>query len=218
MKMKLSLVLLAAVAVSGWFLPATTVGVRAGVDGCSCFVDVASGDYCWVVCPQGDGPPLSNLAPTPGDATLLVTVKDLSGAPVTGIPAADFWVIGCHDELSLCGGYLAINATGPTDANGQTTIAGAGALGGCDACLHAIVQGYVIDNGSLFEPAELPIRTISPDGDGDLDVDSVDFTRFGNGWVTLGGTYDPCMDFNCDGTAGIIDFTVFGNHMDHACF
>jgi hypothetical protein len=103
--------------------------------------------------------------------------------------------------------------------NGQTTITGSLAGGGCDSQVYVVVQGAVVSGPSCTTPAPLSIDTKSPDTDGDLDVDSVDFTNFGNGWVPLGGVYNSCMDFNCSSSMNSIDFTEFGNHYGnaHAC-
>lgn len=200
--------------------PPRVAGAPEGcMDFCSMTVDINPGTYCWVVCPEGDGPPLNALSPSYGDATLLVTVKDLIGDPIPGIPASDFWVWGCSGELFLCGGSGSIDATGPTDANGQTTIEGALAGGGCEEVgLAVVVQGVIIMDPDCLAPLCLDIKVRSPDGDADGDVDLVDFSQFGDAWVPLGGVYDACMDFDCNGVINIIDYTVFGNHWQDVCF
>lgn len=184
---------------------------------CNATVSVAPGNYCWVVCPQKDGPPLSALSPSSGDATITVSVYDAAEDPIPGIPAADYWLIGCNDGLTLCGGAAAIDATGPSDANGTTTIAGRMGGGGCDACLLVVVQSVILMEPDCVTPLTVPVATHSPDVNGDLVVNALDFNALGNAWEPLGGTYDACMDFDCDGAINLIDFTVFGNHWLHGC-
>jgi hypothetical protein len=219
-KGKLVVLSLIAAALLCWqVMPASVSTVNSGiVDPCSSSASIVGSDYCWVVCPQGDGPALNLLTPKPGDATISVTVHDQTGAAVPGIPAADFWVIGWADRLSLCGGAGSINATAGADVNGQTTIEAALFGGGCDDGVAVVVQGTIIlDPNNWIDPLCLDIDVRSPDGDGDLQVINLDFTQFGNAWTPLGGIYDKCMDFDCDGDLDSIDFTVFGNHWQHSC-
>jgi len=214
-KGKLVVLSLIAAALLCWqIMPANVDSVNSGtVDPCSSFASIVGGPYCWVVCPQGDGPALNVLGPAFGDGTISVTVKDQTGAGILGIPAADFWLIGWSDNLTLCGGAGAINATAASDINGETTIAGVFSAGGCDDGVAVVVQGTIIlDPIDWLTPLCLDILVRSPDGNGDLTVDSIDFTQFGNSWVPLGGSYDACMDFDCDGDGDSVDFTVFGNH------
>jgi hypothetical protein len=152
------------------------------------------------------------------DATISVTVKDATGAAVPGIPAADFWLVGCADNLALCGGSGSINASAATDANGQTTIVGSLAAGGQDSGVSVVVQGVILaDVNNNCDPLCLAIDTRSPDVDGSLTVQLVDFTIFGAAWQPGGGTFDDRVDYKCDGAIDIIDFTVFGLHWTHTC-
>jgi len=217
LKGKLVILSLLAAAVLCWqVLPATVNTVNSGVvDPCSTVATITGGPYCWVICPQGDGPSLNALLPGPltGDATISVTVKDQTGAPVAGIPAADFWLVGCTDGIVLCAGAGSINASAATDVNGQTTINGAMFGGGCDDSVAVVVQGaLLVDPADCVSPACLQILTRSPDITGDLQVESLDFTQFGNGWTLLGGTYNKCVDYDCNGIEDSLDFTIFGNH------
>lgn len=217
-KGKLVVLSLIAAALLCWqVMPASVDTANSGiVDPCSSFASSAGG--CWVICPLGDAAPLNALSPQAGNATISVTVRDATGAAVPGIPAADFWVIGWADGLVLCGGAGAINATAATDANGQTTITGALAGGGCDVGVAVVVQGTVIlDPADWTSPLCLSIATKSPDMTGDLLTNNQDFTLFGNAWQPLGGIYDPCADYDCSGAINSIDFTVFGNHYLHNC-
>jgi hypothetical protein len=208
--------LIAAALLSWQVMPASVDTANSGiVDPCSSFASSAGG--CWVICPQGDGAALNALSPAAGDATIFVTVRDQSGIAIPGIPAADFWVIGWADQLGLCGGAGAINASAASDANGETTINGQLAAGGCDDGIAVVVQGVVIlDPANWTDPLCLDIFARSPDGNGNGSVNLVDFSQFGAAWPPA-GTYDPCMDFNCDSSINLVDFAEFGGHFNHAC-
>lgn len=199
--------------------PETVTGRPIGVpDPCKSTASVVGGPHCWVICPCGDGAPLNNLFPAPGNATITVVVREADDVPIPGIPAADFWLLGCYDEIALCNGPASIDATGPTDANGETTIASAMTAGGCDNSVAVVVQGIVLlDPSACTEPLCLDILVRSPDIDGDLTVDSVDFTFFGNSYEPYGGVYYECSDYDCSGTINSLDFTIFGNHAGHTC-
>lgn len=221
-KGKLVVLSLMAAALLCWqVMPAHVNTASSGiVDACSSSASTLGG--CWVVCPAGDGAALNALSPAAGDATINVTVKDGTGAAVPGIPAADFWLVGANDNLVLCGGAGSINATAATDVNGQTTMTGVLAAGGCDDGVLVVVQGTILaDVNNSCNPLELAINVRSPDGNGDLFITGLDFNQFGNSWTLLGGTYDPCMDFDCNASINSIDFSVFGNHYDasgsHGC-
>jgi hypothetical protein len=125
--------LIAAALLCWQVLPMTVNTVNSGiVDACSSSASSIGG--CWLICPQGDGDRLDASG-----ATISVVVKDQAGAPIPGIPAADFWLMGCTDPgIVLCGGGGSINAAAATDVNGETTIAAAMAAGGCD------VSGVVV--------------------------------------------------------------------------
>jgi hypothetical protein len=188
------------------------------VDPCSSTATSAGG--CWMICPQGDGVLLSSIR-----ATISVTIKDNTGAPIGGILFSDFWVIGCNDEIVLCGGSGAMGADSATNAAGQTTLSGTLDGSGCAiptaSGISVVCQGTIIAN-----PANcalnlcLPIRTVSPDcapAVRDLTVDVVDFAAFGAAFPTPSKPYQNCKDFNCDGAVDLIDFARFGQHWLHSC-
>jgi hypothetical protein len=209
--------LIAAALLSWQVMPASVDTVNSGVvDPCSS--SASSDPGCWVICPLGDGAFLNNLIPAGGDATISVTVKDQTGAAIPGIPAADFWVIGWADALALCGGAGAINATAASDANGETTITGQLAAGGCDVGVAVVVQGTVIlDPADWTSPLCLDIIPRSPDGDASLSVINVDFAQFTAHYEPIGNPYEACWDFNCDTFVNNVDFAVFGAHYQHFC-
>ena len=163
-------------------------------------------------CPQSDGDP---LAPA---LTITVTVRDNVNAPIAGVPAADIWVIGCNNQLALCGGSGAINASAATDANGQTTITADIAAGGCDlGGLRVVVQGVAIGAGVCADPC-LAIKVKSPDVNGNLVVNLVDFATFGAGYTSPPKAYNECIDFVAPfGTVTLADFAKYGSHNNHTC-
>jgi len=177
---------------------------------------------CMIVCPSGDGQNLSDL-PT-GDATIYIQVKNGAGVPIVGIPAADFWLLGCSDDLYLIGGQYSIDADSPTDADGRTTISGTISAGGCDSVgVRVVVQGVIVeDPPQSGNPLCLDITPISPDLKGpgparsDGWVDILDFSEFAAYYTAPAEHgYRACHDFNCDNFVDIIDFALFAQHYLH---
>ena len=190
--------------------PVASVG---GIE-CPCESSVAGAAGVLFICPAGDGDRLDA-----NGLIITVTVRDCAG-PVPGIPASDIWLVGCHDLLTLCGGSAAISATGPTDANGVTTIAGAVAAGGCDVGgVHVVVQGVVIGAGVCGEPC-IPSKMKSADISRDLVVDLVDFAIFGgpSGYPSPPSPYNECIDYTAPfGTVTLPDFAKYAIHSSHHC-
>lgn len=170
-------------------------------------------------CPQNDGDLLSASG-----LTINVTVKDNVNAPVVGVPAADIWLIGCNDLLGLCGGSGAINASAATDINGQTTITGKIAAGGCDlGGVRVVVQGVVVGAGVCAAPC-VAIKVKSADINKSLVVNLVDFAIFGGGPPAGSGypsppkVYNECIDYTAPfGTVTLPDFAKYGSHNLHTC-
>lgn len=169
-----------------------------------------------LACPQGDGDAFGALG-----LTIHVVVK-YQGAPVVGVPAADFWLVGCNDMLWLCGQSASIDADGPTDANGETTISGRLAAGGCDVGVRVVVQGVVLETPECSGPLCLDIAVRSPDvaGPGGMTaggvVDLLDFSAFASHYSARG--YDACADLAAPfGVITIADFARFANHYRHRC-
>lgn len=209
------LAIVAATLLSWQMMPAGVDSANSGiVDPCSSTATGAGG--CWIICPQGDGFRLDD--PTI-NAIITVCVKDITGAPIAGIPAADFWLLGCSDLVALCGGSGSINADAASDAEGCTTISGTIAGGGCDDGVQVVVQGTIIaDPNDWAIPLCLPYDVRSPDITGDLIVEITDFSLFGAGYPSPPKPLvDPCLDLNCDGLIDIIDFAIFGKHYLHVC-
>jgi hypothetical protein len=147
-------------------------------------------------------------------------VLDNVSAPVVGVPAADIWLTECNlNGLVLCGGSGGINAAAATDLNGQTTITGDIAGGGCDTGVRVVVQGIVIGAGACGDPC-IPLEVRSPDykQESPLLVALQDFGKFGQAFPTATKPYDACSDFVAPfGNVNLQDFAVFGLHWLHSC-
>jgi hypothetical protein len=150
--------------------------------------------------------------------TISVIVRDNVGAPIANVAPTDIWNVGCNDLLALCGGSGAINASAPTDVNGQTTITGDIAAGGCDlGGLRVVVQGVVIGAGVCGDPC-VPVKVKSADTNGSLTVNLVDFATFGAGYTSPPKAYNECIDFVAPfGSVTLPDFAKYGSHNNHTC-
>jgi hypothetical protein len=178
-----------------------------------CFSSASSPAGVIFACPQDDGVLLSVAG-----LTINVTVKDNLNVAVAGVPAADIWLIGCNDLIGLCGGSGAINAAAATDVNGQTTITGNIAAGGCDlGGVRVVAQGVVIGAGVCAQPC-LAIKVKSADFNKSLNVNLVDFATFGAGYQSPPKVYNECIDLTAPfGTVTLPDFALFGSHNGHTC-
>lgn len=130
------------------------------VDACKSTVTAAAGVV--IVCPQGDGTPLTSPA-SGGNCQISLTVRDNTNTGIGGIPATDMWLIGCNNGLLLCGGSSGSNADNATTLSGATTFSNEPVAGGCDTGLFAVVQGVVIQTAGACTPTCLPIAARSPD-------------------------------------------------------
>jgi hypothetical protein len=167
-----------------------------------------------LVCPQGDGQSLAEVG-----ATITVQVISDQCWPPPGFPPEEIYVLGCDEAwTTLCVPVSrAIDADGPTDENGITTLSGTIRAGGFGTGLWVMVRGQVA-TGECNCPAEpicLPITVVSPDIDGDLVVDLVDFALFASTWSPQ--PYSPSSDFNGDGVIDLIDLSLFALHFLHTC-
>jgi len=211
-------------------LPPLAGDTRAGiVDLCQSTVSYSGGKL--FACPSllGSSPNGGGPVGDFGDAgvTLTVTVRDAIGFPIAAIPATDFWVIGCHDSLVLCGGSGSLDADGPTDASGKTTISGQLRAGGCDTKLMVVVQGVILaDPSDCFVPLCIDIGVVTPDSDGDLDVDLGDFYNFSAAYPSFDGNGNPvkgylgvgeCFDYDFNGKVDLGDLYHYSVHHFHAC-
>jgi len=203
------------------------------VDPCKSVVSAAAGVV--MVCPQGDGDPLT--APVGGgNSQVSLTVKDNTGTGIPGIPFTDMWLVGCNDGLLLCGGSSGSNADAATDATGHTTFSQEPIAGGCDTGLYCVVQGVVIQDTGTCLPKCLPIAAHSPDYKSDAGcspadapcpdskVDNSDFSWFIVHYPYPGhaATYFACADYAAPlgGSIDLSDFSKFSVHFvgaGHKC-
>jgi hypothetical protein len=215
LKGKFAVLSLAAAALLCWQVAGVNTVNSGIVDPCNSTASSGSGVH--FICPQGDGDALGAAL------QISVTIKDNTNAAIPGIPAVDFWLIGCVDLVALCGGSGSINATAATDAAGMTTINGDIAGGGCDTGVRVVCQGVVVGNGAC-SPICLPIAVRSPDqknttgGGPDLQVTASDFSFFGTSYQSPPKPYFACHDFVATfGTITLADFSKFGAHFNHKC-
>lgn len=191
------------------------------VDPCKTTATAATGTT--FACPQGDGDALSAAG-----LTITVTVRDNTNAPIPGVPASDFWLVGCNDKLALCGGSGSMGASAATNASGVTTITGDPSVGGCDTGVKVVVQGIVVQTGGSCLPLCLNIAVHTPDmksvagcaGDNicpDLIIGTSDFSYFATGYATAGNpapVYKACLDYASPFASpiGLADFSKFSVH------
>jgi hypothetical protein len=200
----------------------------------ACKSSVTSGSGVVLVCPFGDGDPLT--APVGGgNAQITLTVRDNANVPIRGIPSVDIWLVGCNDGLLLCGLSSGSLADHDTDANGMTTFSNEPIAGGCDTGLYAVYQGLVVQDPLTCQPKCLHVATRSPDYKGQASCPGD--TRCPDGQVTLpdfswftthypvGVTSKPyfeCADYAAPlgDPLGLPDFAKFSVHyagVGHKC-
>jgi hypothetical protein len=207
------------------------------VDACKSDVTAAGGTV--LVCPLGDGDPLT-AALGPVNTMITLTVRDNTNTGIAGIPATDMWLVGCNDGLLLCGGSQGSNADNNTNGSGVSTFNNEPIAGGCDTGLYAVVQGVVIQNPANCTPKCLTIAARSPDyksagapgpapcgGDlkcPDSKVTNADFSWFVTHYPTgtnPGAPYLACADYALTaGAISLADFTKFSVHFagaGHKC-
>lgn len=180
-----------------------------------------------LICPAGDGDPLSSVG-----SRITVTARDGLGVGVPGIPRTDMWLVGCNDGLRLCGGPQGSYADAPTNALGASTFSNEPIASGCDTGLYVVVMGYVIQQAGTCQPHCLPIATRSPDYKsagapgpapcaGDLRCPDGKVTMTDYSWFTMhyareenpGAPYMACADMAAPfGSISIADFSRFTVH------
>ncbi|HEX6790013.1 MAG TPA: hypothetical protein VF247_01765 [Candidatus Krumholzibacteria bacterium] len=234
-KRKFILPLVAAGVLFGQAVGPDTAG--SGIPGCPPTVTANAGVV--LVCPSGDGDPLTN-AVGGIDAKITLTVSDSGGLPIPGVPASDMWLVGCNDGLLLCGGTQGSQADAATNASGVTTFSNEPISGGCDTGLYVSVQGVLAGDPSTCVLRCLAIATRSPDyksagapgpapcggdiGCPDGRVSNADFSWFVTHYVTNsnpGAPYLACADFAAPlGSVTLADFAKFSLHFagaGHKC-
>jgi hypothetical protein len=81
------------------------------------------------------------------------------------------------------------------------------AFGGCgNLAFRAVVDGVTLGPSATVYISSLDPATGSP-----LVCDALDFSAFGQRYLT---NY-PCLDYDCSGSVDAIDFSAFGQHYLH---
>ncbi len=146
------------------------------------------------------------------DATLRVTILDWNMDPVVNYPFEDIWVQTTMDGVTFCtGGNVADT---DTDVDGSTTFTmpffGGGAS---DPAAGEELELFL--NGSPVLTATLPVYLLSPDLDGNLQVNLSDVILFAESYFS--GVYDFAIDFQHDGTLNLSDLIVFVRYLNSNC-
>jgi hypothetical protein len=174
---------------------------------------ISSGGSPIAICLAGD---LSGLVPA--GASILVQVRDCTGAPVVGLLPRHFEVDGAP-LLSMADGWNpgGTPAGSPPrhNLNGFTVVAPGDYLldvpilgGGCGSGLNVKVLDCLIKTG-----APLPQRFVSPDMNGDGVNNLADIALFTSCFLTPGC---PCCDLNLDGICNLADVALIAIHYPHA--
>jgi hypothetical protein len=217
LKGKFAVLALVAAAVLCWQVAGVS-NVNSGiVDKCASSAELRNGTGDTPVasgttfgCQVGDGDILAT-----NNLSILVTIIDNTAVAVPGIPAEDFWLIGCNDLLTLCDNTLSTNADGATNGLGQTFIRNTQIkVAGCDlGGVRVVCQGAVIDDATCPSPACVQLVVNSTDRVAPfLIVLNNDFTNFAGAYVANFGTDSPCEDHKVDHNVANTDFTKFASH------
>ena len=182
----------------------------------------------YLACPAGDTGSLSDQ----GFAIDIRIGWPAGGQP--GIPAEDIWLIPCGGGLLTFCSVASAVADAVTDVDGRTVISNSGIIGG--GCANGIAVNYLFDDGTRFPPLlcsvcdlevcaggqgscphcmDLIVR--SPDIDGNLLVNLVDFSAFASSFVFA---YEECCDFDANGVINLQDLSTFALHFGppgHGC-
>jgi len=157
-----------------------------------------------LVVPDGTGESLAEVG-----STITVSLIDCGNVPIPNFPWQDIWVDDYSgSDLALCqgGSYADHN----TDSQGMTTISGRIAGGGFS---EGPLGVYVA--GSLIYTSQLDIRVVSPDINGDLQVNLADVSDFAVDFASPAGA--PRSDMNHDGAVNLADVGVFAAHLGASC-
>lgn len=151
--------------------------------------------------PGGTGPSLAQRS-----ATIEIVLLDPTGSPVVGYPRQDVWLDGtAAGSVQFCAQGTIADAD--TDASGHTTMARRLSGGGYAS------QSCIFVCGTQLLGPPLPIALNSPDLNGDLVVDIVDFGIFGSDF----GSGAFRSDLEPDGVIDLTDFAHFGTRFGETC-
>jgi hypothetical protein len=218
----LSLILAAALSMQ--MMPAGVDTASSGiVNPCSSTASTGGGEIFSCPSALGNSPNGGGLIGILSDAgiSIAVAVRDDNGIAVAGIPAADFWLIGCADSMDLCGGSGGVNADSASNADGLTTISGQLLAGGCVTQVQVVVQGVTIaDPNNWANPLCLDISVVTPDSNNDLAVNLGDFGNFAIAYPSISKGYvgvGECFDYDFDSDVDLGDFNTYSQHHFHTC-
>jgi len=168
----------------------------------------------WIL-PDGSGLPLDQ-AQGPGGVTVSMSIQVLlftpDGNPHSGIEPHEVWIEDLLGEVSLC-----LPGWHPdvwNQAEGEFFFTGSPAGGGSRA--HADNNNpfrVMVCNGPLWDPV-YNLAVNSPDINGDLQVNLVDLSLFGQDFH---GVYAYRSDFVWDGQVNLLDLAVLGGALGLEC-
>jgi hypothetical protein len=178
------------------------------------------------ICPAGDFEYIYRGCGGSSDY-IWVVVKDSGGNGIPGVPWTDYWMDACDEppwKLCLCPG--AVVADSLTNDNGETTISGRLAMGGCvlTGGVYLSVQGKVILMDpplcTAGDPICLDLELVSPDRNADCAVNLSDLVYLADSYnkAPPDPAFDSCCDWNDDDIVNLSDFAFFGEHYTHVCF
>ncbi len=173
---------------------------------------LASADNCgrFTIAPGGG----ETLIEGSNDYTIHINVRDINNDPVITLAATDLW-LDLPGGLAACAGNFS-QADAGTDGNGDAqftgTIYGGTAGDAADGvdCNDNDLYVYalcIVLNGN----APVCVAFDSPDLNGDLTVNVVDFGKFAADY-NCAGSCDPCHDYNEDGATTVVDFGIFAGY------
>ena len=147
------------------------------------------------------------------DATLTATLYDAFGTPVSFYPLEDIWLESVQDALVFC--TMGTVADAPTDAQGRTTFSGPFLVGGgmdptAGDKLELVVGGYTDPT------ARVDVYLLTPDLDGDRDVDLSDVVVFVDLYWN-DPAYHIAVDYYHDGVLNLSDLVEFAGALNRTC-
>jgi hypothetical protein len=192
------------------------------VDNCQSTCYLSTSPLRVSICPAGDFEFIREGAGGISDY-IRVIVRNASGVGIGGIPWSDYWLDACDPEQALCLCCSPIAADSLTNGNGETTISGRIAGGGCVLTdgVYIAVQGKILLSApGCIDPICLDMIIVSPDLNADCVVNLSDLGIFGLSYNKCLGApgYNPCCDYQDDNCCNLSDFAYIGEHYQHECF
>ena len=158
------------------------------------------------VLPDGNGDPLADATMYGGGkmaATITLNLVDANMVPIPDYPAEDLWLKTDQNGLVLCEGGAVADAN--TDAAGVTTWSGPLRGGGYTNPGGGETMQVMVAGSPLAQPG-FDIQVHSPDLNGDLLVNLMDFSLFSGDWM---GPFHIRSDFYWDDVLNLSDAILF---------